>query len=136
MSVPLYLKIFNTYKGGPLPKDDDLEAVIESFGVASKQTKRARQTFQRSAEQAKVFNEKKDRLVLPAGVSLDLTTPNGGKGRKMEQTITQTSTGEINPLLASLLEELPASGEWSREEHDLWARVFWRTVEKLVKIKE
>jgi hypothetical protein len=55
LSVPLYLKIFNTYKGGPLPKDVDLEAVIESFGVASKQMKRARQTFQRSAEQAKVF---------------------------------------------------------------------------------
>jgi hypothetical protein len=48
----------------------------------------------------------------------------------------QTSEGEINPLLASLIEELPASGEWSREERDLWVRLFWRTVEKLVKIKE
>lgn len=27
--------------------------------------------------------------------------------------------GEINPLLASLIEELPASGEWSREERYL-----------------
>ncbi len=109
---------------------------MESFGVAIKQTGRARQTFQRSAEQAKIFNEKKDRLVLPAGVSLDSTTPDGEKGRKMDQTVIQTSEGEMNPLLASLLEELPANREWSREQHDFWTRVFLRTVDKLYKVKE
>jgi hypothetical protein len=137
VNVPLYRKVFDTYRGRPIPNDKDLEKVMESFGVPSKQTNRARQTFQRSAEQAKVFNDKKDRLVLPAGVSLDSTTPNGEKGRKMEHTNTsQTSTGEINPLLASLIEELPASGEWSRDERDLWARLFLRMVDKTYKVKE
>ncbi len=53
----------------------------------------------------------------------------------MEQTpIVQT--GEINPLIAALIEDLPATGEWTRDEHDLWARVFLRTVDKLYKVKE
>jgi len=138
LEVPLYRKIFDTYKGGPLPKDADLETTIESFGVAPKQTKRARQTFQRSAGQAGVFNERQDRLVLPPGVSLDSTSSNGEKSRKMEQppVINQTSTSDTNPLIAALIEELPSSGEWTREEHDLWARLFLRTVDKLYKAKE
>ncbi|HKM99615.1 MAG TPA: hypothetical protein VJX23_03810 [Candidatus Binataceae bacterium] len=136
LKVPLYKKVFETYRGRPLPDDKGLEKVMESFGVASKQTNRARQTFQRSAEQAKVFNDKKDRLVLPAGVSLDSTTPsNGEKGRKMEIPAIQPS-GEVNPLLASLIEELPATGEWTRDEHDLWMRLFQRTMDKLYKVKE
>jgi len=56
----------------------------------------------------------------------------------MEQppVINQTSTSETNPLIAALIEELPSSGEWTREEHDLWARLFLRTVDKLYKAKE
>jgi len=51
-------------------------------------------------------------------------------------THTQPATGELNPFLASLMEELPASGEWSRDEHDMWMRWFQRTVDKLYKVKE
>ncbi len=142
LEVPLYRKIFDTYKGGPLPtKDSDLEATIESFGVASKQAKRARQTFQRSAEQAKVFNEKKDRLVLPAGVSLDSSkAPNGGANRKMdihqEQERPIAYTSEINPAIAAFIEDLPPDGEWTQAERDVWARIFLRTLDKIYKIKE
>jgi hypothetical protein len=42
-----------------------------------------------------------------------------------------TPSGEINPFLASLIEELPADGEWTRDEHDLWMRLFQRTLDKL-----
>jgi hypothetical protein len=84
LNVPLYRKFFETYRGQPLRDDKALEKVMESFGVATKQTNRARQTFQRSAEQAQVFNDKKDRLVFPAGISLDSTAPSGGASRKME----------------------------------------------------
>jgi len=137
LNVPLYRKLFETYRGRPLPDDKALEKVMESLGVASKQTNRARQTLQRSAEQARVFNDKKDRLVLPAGVSLD-SAPlplNEGKSRKMESPTFQPS-GEMNPLLATLVEELPASGEWTRDERDLWMRLFQRTLDKLYKVKE
>jgi len=72
-------------------------------------------------------HDKKDRLVLPAGVSLDSTAPNGGKSRKMETPMIQSS-GEINPLLATLVER---TGERTREERDLWTRWFLRTLDEL-----
>lgn len=138
LRVPLYRAIYEKYKGHLLPGDTALEAEMVTLGVASKQKARARQGFQRSAEQANLFALGKDRLVLPSGVSLDSTTPpNGEKGRKMEQvTVSQTCPSEINPLIAALIEDLPATGEWTRDEHDLWARVFLRTVDKLYKVKE
>jgi hypothetical protein len=39
-------------------------------------------------------------------------------------------------LLAARIEELPATVEWSCDEHDFWTRVFLRTVDKLYKVKE
>lgn len=54
----------------------------------------------------------------------------------MEQVQAFTPSGDINPLLASLIEELPATGEWTRDERDLWVRVFQRMVDKLYKVKE
>lgn len=146
LTVPLYRKLYDTYQGRSLPNDVDLEIVLESFGVAPKQKGRARRDFQRSAEQAGMFNDRKDRLALPAGVSLDSAIPNGGgQGRKMEApqapqapqaAVTIRSDGINQSLLASLIEELPATGEWTRDEHDLWMRIFVRTVDKLYKVKE
>ena len=49
--------------------------------------------------------------------------------------VTQTSTGEMNPLLAVLIEELPATGECSRDDH-FRTRVFLRTLDKLYRVKE
>jgi hypothetical protein len=42
----------------------------------------------------------------------------------------------MNPVIASLIEELPASGEWTRDERELWGRVFLRTLGKLYEVKE
>lgn len=53
----------------------------------------------------------------------------------METPVVQSS-GEINPLLSTLVEELPATGEWTREERDLWTRWFLRTLDKLYKVKQ
>jgi hypothetical protein len=135
LHVPLYRRIYDKYRGRLLAGDAVIETDMVEAGVASKQKDRARQGFQRSAAQAKLG---KDRLVLPGGVSLDSTTPNGGASRKMANTNTQyqNSTGEINPLIASWIEELPESGEWTRDEHDSWMRVFQRVVDKLYKVKE
>jgi hypothetical protein len=44
--------------------------------------------------------------------------------------------GEINPVIASLIEEVRASGEWTRDERELWGRVFLRTLDKVYKVKE
>lgn len=56
---------------------------------------------------------------------------------KMETpNVSQTSTGEMNPLIAALIEELPVEGEWTRDAHDFWLRVFTRTVDKLYKVND
>jgi hypothetical protein len=48
----------------------------------------------------------------------------------------QLFAGDINTVIASLIEELPASGEWSGDEHDFWTRIFLRTLDKIIKVKE
>jgi hypothetical protein len=133
LHVPLYRAVYDNYKGKLIPGDAVLESDMVDLGVAAKQKSRARQGFRRSAEQAKLG---KDRLVMPGGVSLD-SKPNGGASRKMDQpNATQIAAGELNPMLLSLIEELPATGEWSRDERDLWARLFLRMVDKTYKVKE
>jgi hypothetical protein len=47
-------------------------------------------------------------------------------------TIADSSDGRISTLIAALIEDLVATGEWTRDAHDL--RV--RTVDKLYKVKE
>jgi hypothetical protein len=117
-----------------LPGDGVLEADMVEFGVASKQDGRARQGFQRSAVQAKLG---KDRLVLPAGVSLDSTAPHHGeKGRKMETLHTPAPTGDMDPMLATLFEDLPPSGsEWSQDARDEWLRILRRAFSRVYKDK-
>ena len=140
LQVPLYRKIFDTYKGGPLPKDANLETTIESFGVAPKQTKRARQTFQRSAGQAGVFNERQDRLVLPPGVSLDSKPSEEMKSRKMDSGTHAAHiapTDSANPALLALFDLVPPTGsEWSREERRQWIEFAERLFNRLYKDKE
>ena len=137
LKVPLYKKIFDDYKGGPLPKDSDLETFMKGLGVPSKQTDRARQSFQRSADQANVLNEKKDRLVLPAGVSIDSTsTPaNGENGRKMEhqQQPQFTRSGDVNPVLSFLLKSLPSGSEWSHDARQQWMRMLELALDEMYK---
>jgi len=52
MNVPLYKAIYEAHKTGVLPPAAALEREITSLGVAEKQTTRARQVFERSADQA------------------------------------------------------------------------------------
>ena len=73
--------------------------------------------------------------MLPGGVSLDLQPSAEGKSRKMETPLQQLPS-EINPAIAVFIEELPASGEWTREERDFWTRIFLRTLDRVCKIKD
>lgn len=128
LKVPLYRAMFEKYKGRLLPGNAVLESDMVALGVAPKQKARARQGFQRSAELAKMG---KDRLVLPAGVSLDSKVSNGGASRKMDATIT-TPVSETNPLLLALFDELPPQGtEWSRDAREQWLRILQRTLDRL-----
>jgi hypothetical protein len=136
LRVPLYRAIYEKYKGRMLPGDAALEAEMITLGVAPKQKARARQGFQRSAEQAKLFAQGKDRLVLPGGVSLDSKPSNGGTSRKMETPATHAPIGDLNPVLSVLLESLPPEGaEWPRDARQQWMQILERALDRLYKDK-
>lgn len=88
LHVPLFKRIHEAYRGRLLPSASGLEAEMTRLGVSSKQTDRARQAFQSSAERAGFFGNGKDRLVAPA-LSGD-----------------QTPLGEKHPLPELLGEDL------------------------------
>ena len=66
LTVPLYRRTFDEFRGQSLPPDAGLESAFARMGVAAKQTDKARQAFQRSALQARFFDAGKDRLVEPS----------------------------------------------------------------------
>jgi hypothetical protein len=126
LQVPLYKAIFEKYKGGVLPPSAALERDIIGLGVAEKQTGRARQIFERSAEQAGYFEHGKNRLVMPAIAVREMpqvdvkdnndrgTGGSGGDG----------SGGDVDPIIGGLLKRLPKSGDvWPEAERKLWLQL-------------
>ena len=93
LSVPLYRKIYDRFKGRILPKDAGLESEMVSIGVTPKQRERARQVFQRSASQAGFFGYGQDRLVVPNNTSL-----------------AEAAEPVVEPKAAESLDEMMASG--------------------------
>jgi hypothetical protein len=69
LRVPLHNALYNKYKGNVIPPAAALEREIVLLGVAEKQKERARQIFEKSADQAGFFEHGRDRLVLPGVVS-------------------------------------------------------------------
>jgi hypothetical protein len=134
--VPLYKAIFENYKGGVLPPAAALERDIVGLGVAEKQTGRARQVFEKSAEQAGYFEHGKTRLVMPAvSVRDDLPPPppppppederrerdgNGGNGGR------NPPPPGLHPFIQGLLDTLPSipnpreKPEWPAAERTKW----------------
>lgn len=126
-NVPLYKAIFENYKNGVLPPAAALERDMVGLGVAEKQTGRARQVFERSAEQAGYFEHGRTRLVMPAVVVEDAPPPpplldesdKGGKGKNGSGG--DGKTPDLHPFIQGLLKELPASGTvWPEPERKLW----------------
>lgn len=65
LTVPLYRAIFDGHRGGVIPPAAALEREMVGLGVAEKQKDRARQVFERSADQAGYFEHGRNRLVMP-----------------------------------------------------------------------
>ncbi|MGC0325600.1 hypothetical protein ABIG06_006229 [Bradyrhizobium sp. USDA 326] len=135
LSVPLYKAIFDKYKGGVLPPPAALERDIVGLGVAEKQTGRARQVFERSAEQANFFEHGKTRLVMPAVAVrevppeiLEDRNKNGGGGGGGDVGLTELG---LDPLLIALLKKIPTSGEWPAAQRVRWFRTFAMNVSQI-----
>lgn len=129
LNVPLYKAIYEKYRGGILPgQPAALEREMVGLGVSEKVKARARQTFERSAEQAGYFEHGKNRLVMPAVATMkelarDETPPeelHGGGGNGSGGG----APPDVDPIIRGLLARLPKSGEvWPVSDRKLWLQL-------------
>lgn len=131
LSVELYKKAFDEFRGRILPSKGGLEHAFTTFGVAQKQKEKARQTFERSARSAGFFpNGSEDRLVAPViGVSVS-TSPEPSPaadvaGGRVVETAAPVRTVApalgVPPFMTWLLDALPDQGaEWDKAAQADW----------------
>lgn len=131
LRVPLYSAIYEKYKGHLLPPAKALEREMQSLGVASKQTDKARQAFERSARLAYFFESGDDRLVRPrvgSGriVDNDEKLENDNTQSEFSSSLNEKSVQGVaasirHPFIEGLLQTLPDPEEpWSIADQAKW----------------
>jgi hypothetical protein len=146
LTVPLYTRIYENYKGFTLPGPAALEKFMREVGVSSKQTGKARQAFIRSAKQAGFFAHGDDRLVRPAGPGTKpIETPPAPKDEKDPNGGRKNNGGgngggdqpEIDPIIRGLLARLPKSGDvWPEVDRTLWLELLKGSFKLIYKDKD
>jgi hypothetical protein len=128
LNVPLYGKLVELHRGKTLPPAAALERMMAEIGVAQKQTDRARQTFERSAQTAGFFEYGRDKLVAPAvgdgdsGVIRSAVGTAAGASSAVAQAVSLVKAPDVSdPLMAALIQKLPApSTTWGAVERKTW----------------
>lgn len=133
LNVPLYRKAFEEFRGKQLPpRPLGLEQAFVNFGVSPKQKDRARQAFDRSAEDAGFFpSGARDRLVRPILISSDTTLsavplpPASLATTPASEQLARMTPFDEPPrrhlLIEGLLAELPEANEgWPIEDQARW----------------
>lgn len=127
LAVELYRKVFDQFKGGPLPPQAGLERSLVSLGVGAGVKDRARQVMLRSAKQAGFFEAAADRLVKPSMQGEALVLMDGADSQRREQAARTggagggSGGGQEHPLIQGLLMTLPQPrSEWSGQERVNW----------------
>jgi hypothetical protein len=117
LNVPLFKLLYDNHKEGVLPPTAALEREIANLGVAEKQKDRARQVFERSADQAGFFEHGRNRLVMPAvSIKKEQEHKESGSGHGGGD-----GGGPDDPLLSALIQKLPKSGaQWSVGDRVMW----------------
>lgn len=127
LNIELYNRVYEEHKGGSLPPAAALQREFVGFGVAQKQTAKARQVMERSADTAGFFEKGRDRLVRPT-VRVDGEADkiqenggehggngNGGNGGG------DNPFADLDPLILGLLQRMPKSGQpWPILERSRW----------------
>lgn len=141
LKVPLYRKVYEEFRNRQLPpRPLPLEHAFVGFGVASKQKDKARQAFDRSAQQAGYFDHgSRDRLIRPAVADISGQQPTesidvsrsaeaepdardrlGGSGGGGGGT-SNTVRGRLHPFIQGLLDSLPEpETNWAEEGRAKW----------------
>jgi hypothetical protein len=119
LRVPLFRAIYDEYRGNQLPGDEALEKVMAGLGVAPKQKERARQIFQRSAEQAGFSQTGRDKLIKPAFAD-GMETPEKPEHGETKQNEELPASVSDQPMIRGLFEQLPPAGVWPEAERTRW----------------
>lgn len=129
LSVPLYRRVYDEFRGKPLPpRPAGLEQAFIRFGVSPKQKDVARQVFDKSAQQAGFFASGPDRLIEPiipggSGAPPRIPSDDGGNGNQPQQP--NESAGPdvraFHPFIQGLLDTLPEpETNWAVEGRAKW----------------
>ncbi|MCB2263600.1 MAG: hypothetical protein LGR52_11815 [Candidatus Thiosymbion ectosymbiont of Robbea hypermnestra] len=137
--IPLYQAIYDEFKGQTLPPPVALERYMASIGVSEKQTDKARQAFQRSAEVAGFFEHGKDRLVEPVLKATEDAVSDNSSSDDANLTnhpvdsggafdaVRRGDNGEggsLPPLLQGLVDALPTpDGNWEPADRVNWLKL-------------
>jgi hypothetical protein len=140
LSVPLYVQIYEKFRGHNLPPPKALEREMETLGVSGKVADRARQSFEKSAQLAGFFDSGKERLVRPrmettSAVATE-TSQTSAPPPAPESPQRSFSGGggnmppEIDPILLGLISKLPPSGSnWPKSKRKLWLAILENSLE-------
>jgi hypothetical protein len=135
LHVPLYRRVYDEFRNRQLPpRPLPLEHAFVKFGVATKQKDKARQAFDRSAQQAGFFDQGgRDRLVRPPIAGDALIAEMGSAPGINEATRSESRSGQAytgsgggtgggrHPFIEGLLERLPQPDTvWAIEGRAAW----------------
>lgn len=130
LKVPLYKAVYDKYRGYTLPPAAALEREMAALGVSPKQTDKARQAFERSAEQSGFFAAGRDRLVMPAIGQRPETKPLEEPPTPEDQRIPPGGNGSgsggakppaLHPFVQGLLDTLPKpETDWPSADRAKW----------------
>jgi len=120
LMVPLFKALYENYKGGVIPPAAALEREIVSLGVSEKQKGRARQVFERSAEEAGFFEHGRNRLVMPGLPLRDEKTAGDKKEANGNGNGSEGGGGGLDPLVRAIIDKLPKKGPWKVADRVMW----------------
>ncbi len=126
LNVPLFRLLYENYKEGLLPPSTALERSIAALGVAEKQKDRARQVFERSAEQAGFFEHGNNRLVMPAiAVKSEIQERKDYSSNTGNNVVANDSVANnLDPVVAALIQKLPtAKSDFPIDDRVTWLRM-------------
>lgn len=132
LNIPLYVQIYEKYRGKLLPPSKALEREMIGLGVITTMASTARQIMHRSARQAGYFNSGEDRLVRPrasanvVSETIDQSTadappPSRDEGGSRYRGGSGGGGDRFHPFIEGLLQTLPAPGTlWTIEGRAAW----------------
>ena len=128
LQVPLFSAVYERFRGTALPPPAALEREFSELGVATKQTGKARSSFERSAKAAGYFNEGTDRLVKPGFADSELPPEEPPPEEDKQPQVGGGHSGgggddTLHPFIQGLLQSLPSPNTvWSTEGRVAWLK--------------